>query len=322
MANFYSIYFTRQGEVVRLPHNPSKLPETKSASNGEYNVLGIGPIMVPRTPDLREITISDYFPGTASSTLTSLLTFQPPEYYIEFFQSAMDDMEPILYTPVRISELGIPYATSLTGFYVLVTDFTVEERGGETGDFYYDLTLKEWRDYSPSQVQVVQDTDTSTTSTSSTTTSSSTSSTASTTTLAATASTRSTLALAATKSSLASTLATTLTSSSSSSSTSTTTTTTTQTSSTTSAVSAILEPVRQLPPGQIVVGSLCKLNGPYYDSYDADGVSNAASGVQVSVVRINAGTLAAPIYVKDTDGNWLGWVSKESLQVINNVANY
>jgi len=153
--NLWSLYFSRGGQVVRLPHNPEKLPETKDADNGSYNVLGIGPIMVPRTPKLRVLEISNYFPASSSSSLFSLLTTRAPEYYINFFQSAMDEKEPILYTPVRINERGIPYATSLLGYYVLVTKFKHEERGGETGDFYYELECTEYRDYSPSKVQTV-----------------------------------------------------------------------------------------------------------------------------------------------------------------------
>ena len=90
MANFYSIYFTHNGQVVRLPHNPSELPDTQDASNGEYNVLGLGPVMVPRTPNQRKISISNYFPGQVSASLTSLLSYRAPEYYIEFFRQAMD----------------------------------------------------------------------------------------------------------------------------------------------------------------------------------------------------------------------------------------
>lgn len=47
--NFYSIYFTRNGQVVRLPHNPEKLPEDKASDNGDYNILGIGAVTVPRS---------------------------------------------------------------------------------------------------------------------------------------------------------------------------------------------------------------------------------------------------------------------------------
>lgn len=37
---------------------------------------------------------------------------------------------------------------------MLVSSFTYEERGGETGDFYYDLALVEYRDYSPRTAQI------------------------------------------------------------------------------------------------------------------------------------------------------------------------
>lgn len=40
------------------------------------------------------------------------------------------------------------------GMTCVVTTFNTEERGGETGDFYYDLTLTEYRDYTPGTIQV------------------------------------------------------------------------------------------------------------------------------------------------------------------------
>lgn len=80
--------------------------------------------------------------------------FREPEFYINFFQSAMDDRVPILYTPVRYYEDGTPFMTGDTGALVLVSSFSTEERGGETGDFYYELTLTEYRDYSPQTVVI------------------------------------------------------------------------------------------------------------------------------------------------------------------------
>ena len=106
--NFYSIYFTRNGQVVRLPFNPSELPDEQEAENGQYNVLGIGPLSIARDPNQRKVKISSFFPGTAGSSLTSLISFRPPEYYIEFFRSAMRDREPVLYTPTRIDLLLRP----------------------------------------------------------------------------------------------------------------------------------------------------------------------------------------------------------------------
>ena len=145
-VNNFGLFFTRDGTVIRLPVNPEKLPVARDNDNSEYNVLGIGPIMIPRIPKLREVTISSFFPGREFSGINQWGTFHPPEYYIQFFESAMNDKAPIIYTPVRYYENGEPFMTGDTGFEVLVTQFNTEERGGETGDFYYDLTLTEYRD--------------------------------------------------------------------------------------------------------------------------------------------------------------------------------
>lgn len=158
MANNFGLFFTRDGVVIRLPVNPAKLPVVRDNDNRDYNVLGIGPIMVPRIPKLRVVTISSFFPGRVFSGVLTSGGFKPPEFYIDFFESAMNDKVPILYTPVRYYEDGEPFMTGDSGFQVLVTQFNTEERGGETGDFYYDLTLTEYRDYSPQTVSVKKQT--------------------------------------------------------------------------------------------------------------------------------------------------------------------
>lgn len=154
MTNDFGLFFTRDSTVIRLPQNPEKLPVARPSGNTDYNVLGLGQIMIPRTPNLKEITISSYFPGRPFSGVLTSGGFEPPEFYINFFQSAMDDLAPILYTPVRFYEDGEPFMAGETGLMVLVSQFDTEERGGETGDFYYDLTLTEYRDYTPGTVQV------------------------------------------------------------------------------------------------------------------------------------------------------------------------
>lgn len=156
MPNNFGLFFTRDGTVIRLPVNPEKLPVARGNENDEYNVLGLGPIMVPRLPSLRVVTISSFFPGRVSPMVLTPNEFQPPEFYIQFFESAMREKAPILYTPARYYENGEPFMTGDAGFEVLVTKFDTEERGGETGDFYYDLELTEYKDYSPQTMQTAQ----------------------------------------------------------------------------------------------------------------------------------------------------------------------
>ena len=103
MPSLYRIYFSRDSTVLSLPINPEKLPETKESDNGEYNVLGLGPVMQPRTPKLRKVTISGLFPGRRLPWMSAAV-FLPPSVYITFFKSAMDQKRPIVYTPVRYYE--------------------------------------------------------------------------------------------------------------------------------------------------------------------------------------------------------------------------
>lgn len=242
-ANNFGLFFTRDGQVIRLPVNPEKLPVARDNDNGEYNVLGIGPIMVPRIPKQRVVTISSFFPGRVFSGVLTPNEFQTPEFYIRFFESAMQDRAPILYTPVRYYENGEPFMTGDTGFQVLVTSFHTEERGGETGDFYYDLELTEYRDYSPQTIQIQQQ-------------------------------------------SAAETVVTT-------------------------------QPAREIPQGQIVVGAVCIANGPYYYSSYGDEPHGNGNGRRAVVSRIVDAGRTYPIHITTESGGALGWVKKESLQVVS-----
>lgn len=145
MNNKYAIYFSYGGQVLQLPQNPETIPVDLDGDNQEYNVLGIGEITVPRTPKQKKIRISSYFPARHST---------PAETYIKFFQDALYEQRIIVYTPVRYMETGESFNGGDNGFQCLVNSFSTEERGGETGDFYYTLEIVEYRDYSPKIVDI------------------------------------------------------------------------------------------------------------------------------------------------------------------------
>ena len=148
--NDFGLFFKRHNVaddlVYRLPVNPEKIPVSQDSANEEYNVLGIGPIMVPRIPNLKKVTIESYFPGRIDRMTLTSGDFRPPEFYINFFRSAMANKEVLIYAVSRCYEDGTLYFVNDPGIYVLVTGFQTEERGGETGDFYYTLELTEYRD--------------------------------------------------------------------------------------------------------------------------------------------------------------------------------
>lgn len=247
--NNFGLFFTRENQVIRLPINPEKLPVSKPSENDDYNVMGIGPVVVARLPGLREVTISSFFPGRLGSGYDVLTSgkFQEPEFYIKFFESAMNDRAVILYTPVRYYEDGKAYMTGDSGMKVLVTDFSYEERGAETGDFYYDLTLTEYRDFTPLQVQIAQPEGSDT-------------------------------------------------------------------------AQAKVENTREIPAGQLCVGSVCTVNGPFYASSYGDEPHGNGNGRRCKISRIitNDASRAYPVHITTESGGALGWCKKESLQVIGN----
>nr|DAU66733.1 MAG TPA: tail assembly protein [Caudoviricetes sp.] len=161
MPNNYGLFFSRKsdGLVFRLPVNPDELPVVRDTENDDENVLGLGPIMIPRIPSLKEVTISSYFPGRINPMTLTSGSFKEPYFYINFFETAMIEKQIITYTPERVYENGEPFMTQDIGFDVLVTHFEYTEKGGETGDFYYKLELTEYKDYSPIEITLTGETD-------------------------------------------------------------------------------------------------------------------------------------------------------------------
>lgn len=156
MENLYGLYLAREGTVVRLPVNPETYKISRDNDNKEYNVLGVGPIMIPRTPKLRTVTWSGLFPGRPDlGAVVTAGQFQPPKFYIDFLQSAMEEKARLRFVANRYLEDGSPIFD--TNMEVLATSFHTEERGGETGDFYYELELTEYRDYSAKTVKLQQE---------------------------------------------------------------------------------------------------------------------------------------------------------------------
>lgn len=153
--NNYGIFFTLGSKVIRLPVNPEELPDALQGANETYNILGIGEVTAMRTPLQRTIEIQGLFPARVDSYVVTPNQFMKPEEYITFFRNAMYNKNTLIYTPVRYMEDGTPFASEDIGFTCTVESFQVRETGAETGDFYYTLSIREYRDYMPQKVKTV-----------------------------------------------------------------------------------------------------------------------------------------------------------------------
>lgn len=153
----YGLFFTYETTVIRLPINPEEVPVAIGGNNAIYNILGLGEVTIPRKPKQKVIEISSYFPGRVTAAVLTPNQFMTPEEYVEFFEAAQREKRILTFTPVRYYENGEPYFTADSGFRCTVENFEYNERGGETGDFYYSLKIQEYRDHTPRSVVVIKE---------------------------------------------------------------------------------------------------------------------------------------------------------------------
>lgn len=277
MVNNYGIFFRRDNVLLRLPVNPEILPVERSGENETYNVLGIGPVMVPRDPGLKKVSISGLFPARAYPWVLTAGGFEPPEFYIRFFESAMADKAPIVYTPVRYMEDGAAFDASDTGFVCLVTQFDTEERGGETGDFYYTLEIAEYRDYSPRTMQIQG---------------------------GGNASADGGTAVSAGRAGAARSALGRASEAEAS-----------PTPESRGPLRVSAQKERSAPQGRLYVGAVVQANGPYYRDSAGELPAGQANSIQAAVVRIESADPPPlfPVFLRAEEGP-LGWMKKEALR--------
>lgn len=147
LSSSAAIYIEFDRHKMRIPVNPEEIEISYPTDNQEFDVIGVGKVVVPRKPSLKEISWESWFPSSFSDPYIE--GTDTPEEWHYFLTTAMKNQVVIR---CIISRSGL-YDTNIS---CVVEDFTTTDKGGEPGDMYYSLTLKEWKDYSPKTVQIIQ----------------------------------------------------------------------------------------------------------------------------------------------------------------------
>jgi hypothetical protein len=167
----YRIWFKVNGqEEVMLPVNPQEVTITYPGNPTNYDVEGIGEIVVPRMQKLATCSFESFFPRERIyQTMINSHKWHTPEWYVNFFKNIQKSRLPFELTIVRgYDRIGIyyDYPTNTindridyydTVFNAVILDFTVTDKGGEPGDVYYNMTISEWRDASPKTLAELAD---------------------------------------------------------------------------------------------------------------------------------------------------------------------
>lgn len=131
---------------MRVPVNPEEIDITLAGENSTHDVMGTGEIVVPRKPKLREASWSSFLPEYSDETFVE--NHINPENFVSAIKNAMENKT---VGRLIISRSGL----FDTNFRCIITEFETQDKGGEPGDIYYTINLKEYKDYQPKRITIL-----------------------------------------------------------------------------------------------------------------------------------------------------------------------
>lgn len=161
----YGIYFNSNQYVndpqlgltalsIRLPVNPSEVTVNHVAETTNYNMIDKGEVIIPRNTKLRTVEISSFFPRNSYMSGTVSNAWYTPEGYVKFFTSLLN--ERIIFRLI-INRWDVDEEMFDTSFDAIVTSFSITDKGGEPGDIYFSLSISEYRDTKPQEIEVIEE---------------------------------------------------------------------------------------------------------------------------------------------------------------------
>ncbi len=147
MKSTTAIYLCFGGKKLKIPVNPEEIKIKYPSNNKEYDVIGIGKVLVQKKPGLKEISWESFFPRDIESPYVNNRSKKPKDY-VKQIENALKNQQK---GRLIISRSGL-YDTNMR---CVVSEFETKDKGGEPRDMHYSITLKEYKNYSPQTVNIV-----------------------------------------------------------------------------------------------------------------------------------------------------------------------
>ena len=140
------IYIKIGGKRYTLPVNPEEVQASHSTVDKTAEIAGVGEVLIPQRPGLREVTFASFLPGARSD---------PWVHGSASARSLAKALERAWKGRTKcrlIISRSIDYDTNMQ---CLIGDIKFSDRGGEPDDLYYEVTFREYRSYGVSQMTVI-----------------------------------------------------------------------------------------------------------------------------------------------------------------------
>lgn len=145
MTTNYQMWLTydAEREKIQLPVLPERFKTKNGSHNSSMDIVGLGEIVVLKSRPALQFTFSSFFPATRFPGIQVTHIIQPLAI-IQRINRWKAEKKPIHFIATACG----------VDLYVVITDFTYEEVGGDPGTYQYSMTLKEYREIIVRQVKV------------------------------------------------------------------------------------------------------------------------------------------------------------------------
>lgn len=149
----YGFFFDYNNDTIRLPVNPEKFSVKIQLEHTSKEVVGLGAINLIGNVKLQEISFEAEFPCQELSYITTKNEFRGPYFYLNKFQSYMNEKKAIRFVLTR----NYAEAKDLDNISMLVTikSMDIDEEALEEGDLKISFELSEYRAYTSKTVKIV-----------------------------------------------------------------------------------------------------------------------------------------------------------------------
>lgn len=128
-----------EGKQLTIPINPEDITMSKSASNTDIDIIGLGKATRKGQPGLMKITLKSFFPSANSYYYTGV----KPKTCVDFINNIWKT-ENKKNNVARIVTSGLPININML---FVIDSFDPQIKAGEEEDIYYELEIKEYIPY-------------------------------------------------------------------------------------------------------------------------------------------------------------------------------
>lgn len=138
----FIIDYEYRGITAELPVPPEVFTTKYKGKNSVIDLINSGEVNILKSVGLRDISFKVLLPKDESIGVNSS-EFKEPIFFLSLFRNIMEDKKPFRLIILRY----LPDGKSVFNGDIMLSieGYTVTENGGEEGDFYVELSLKEFR---------------------------------------------------------------------------------------------------------------------------------------------------------------------------------